>query len=61
MPLIEVKLYDRRVNPDACEKIIKEMTDGLCRVIGEEMREEIWVVVEGVPPTSWGIGGKAGS
>ena len=61
MPLIEVKLYDRRVTPESSEKMIKELTDALCRAVGEEVREHTWVVVEGVPPTSWGIAGKAGS
>ena len=48
MPLIEVKLYDRRVNPEASEKIIKELTEGLCRACGEEVREHTWVVVQGL-------------
>ena len=61
MPLIEVKLYDRRVSPESSEKIIREMTDGLCRAVGEEVREDVWVVVQGVPPSSWGIAGKPGS
>jgi phenylpyruvate tautomerase PptA (4-oxalocrotonate tautomerase family) len=41
--------------------MIKELTDGLCRAVGEEVREQTWVVVQGVPPTSWGIAGQAGS
>jgi 4-oxalocrotonate tautomerase len=61
MPLIEVKLYDRRVNAEASEKIIRELTEGLCRAVGEEVREHTWVVVQGVPPTSWGIAGNPGS
>ena len=61
MPLIEVKLYDRRVTPEASEKMIKELTVGLCRAVGEEVREHTWVVVQGVPPTSWGIAGQAWS
>ncbi len=61
MPLIEVKLYDRRVSPESAEKMIKELTDGLCRAVGEEVRELTWVVVQGVPPTSWGIAGQPGS
>jgi 4-oxalocrotonate tautomerase len=61
MPFIEVKLYDRRVSPDASEKIIKEMTDALCRAVGEEVREHTWVVVQGVPPNQWGIAGNPGS
>jgi 4-oxalocrotonate tautomerase len=61
MPLIEVKLYDRRVNPEASEKIIKELTEGLCRACGEEVREHTWVVVQGLPPQQWGIAGQPGS
>jgi 4-oxalocrotonate tautomerase len=61
MPLIEVKLYDRRVNPEASERIIKELTDGLCRAVGEEVREHTWVVVQGLPPQQWGIAGQPGS
>ena len=61
MPLIEVKLYDRRVNPEASEKIIKELTEGLCRAVGAEVREHTWVVVQGLPPNQWWIAGNAGS
>ena len=61
MPFIEVKRYDRRVSPEASEKIIKEMTDALCRACGEEVREHTWVVVQGVPANQWGIAGNAGS
>ena len=63
MPLIEVKLYDRRVPDEASTKrIIEEMTEGLVRATGDEgVREHTWVVVQGVAPTSWGIAGKPGS
>lgn len=61
MPLIEVKLYDRRVNPESSEKIIKELTDGLCRACGEEVREATHVIVHGMPPQQWGVAGKPGS
>jgi 4-oxalocrotonate tautomerase len=61
MPLIEVKLYDRRVNPEAAERIITELTEGLCRAVGEEVRDLTWVVVQGVPANCWGIAGKAGA
>ena len=63
MPLIEVKLYDRRLEgPDASAKIIEEMTEALVRATGDEgVREHTWVVVQGVPPTQWGIVGNARS
>lgn len=62
MPLIEVKLYDRRVTPEASERIIKEMTEGLARACEDEaIKAHTWVVVQGVPPNQWGIAGNPGS
>lgn len=63
MPLIEVKLYDRRVStPEQSARIIEEMTEALVRATGDEgVRAHTWVVVQGVPPTSWGIAGQPGS
>jgi phenylpyruvate tautomerase PptA (4-oxalocrotonate tautomerase family) len=63
MPLIEVKLYDRRVTDAESEKrIIEEMTEALVRATGDEgIRDHTWVVVQGVSPTAWGIAGKPGS
>jgi len=58
MPLIEVKLYDRRINDDVVPRVIEKVTDAVCEVIGEEIREHTWVLVEGLSPKQWGIGGK---
>jgi len=60
MPLVEVKLYDRRVTEESVPRIIEAMTNALAESSGAA-REDIWVVVEGVSPTHWGIGGKPGS
>ena len=60
MPFVDVKLFDRRVTAESVEQIIKEVTDGLCRVFGEQVRPNVWVVVQGVPPSQWGIGGTPG-
>ena len=62
MPFIDVKLYDRRVNPETTEKIIKELTDGLARACDDDaLKAHTWVVVQGVPPSQWGIAGTPGS
>ena len=62
MPLIEVKAFERRFADDeVAERLIAELTDAMCAVFGEEARDEIWVVVEGVSPTRWGFGGKVRS
>jgi 4-oxalocrotonate tautomerase len=59
MPLIEVKAFDRRFDdPDATERLIAGLTDALCEVFGEEVRDETWVIVDGVKPSHWGFGGE---
>jgi 4-oxalocrotonate tautomerase len=57
MPLIEVKLYDARVTEESVPRIIEKLTDALAESSGAA-REHIWVLVEGVSPTHWGVGGK---
>jgi 4-oxalocrotonate tautomerase len=59
MPYIEVKAIDRRfIDPAVSERLIAALTDAACEVFGEESRQSIWVVVQGVPAQQWGIGGK---
>jgi 4-oxalocrotonate tautomerase len=58
MPLIDVKLYDRRINDEVVPAAIEKLTDAICEVIGEEIRGHTWVLVEGLSPKQWGIGGR---
>lgn len=60
MPLIEVKAFDRRFDSDqaSAEKLIERLTDAMVEVYGPEMREETWVILEGVSPKRWGFGGR---
>ena len=57
MPVIEVKLYDRRVTEDSVPKIIASLTDALAESSGAA-KEHIQVIVQGVAPKYWGIGGE---
>ena len=59
MPLVEVKLYDRRVTEESVPKIIEAMTNALAESSGAA-KEHIWVIVEGVSPKHWGIAGNPG-
>jgi phenylpyruvate tautomerase PptA (4-oxalocrotonate tautomerase family) len=63
MPLIEVKLYDRRLqNPDTTDRIIREMTDALARACDDEaVKQHTTVIVTGIPPQQWGVAGNPGS
>jgi len=59
VPLIEVKTLERRLEDEAAaERLIAALTDAMCEVFGEQVREEVWVVVQGVSPSRWGVGGQ---
>ena len=59
MPLIEVKLYDHRVNDETAKAIVEKLTDALCDAVTQDQafRDAIMVVVEGVPRQHWGTAG----
>jgi 4-oxalocrotonate tautomerase len=57
MPIVEVKIYDRRVTEESVPKIIDAMTNALAESSGAA-REHIQVLVHGIPPQHWGIAGE---
>jgi len=57
MPVIEVKLYDRRVTEESVPKMIEALTQALHESSGAAV-ENILVIIQGVPPSHWGQGGK---
>ena len=57
MPMIDVKLYDRRVTEESVPKMIEALTNALAETSGTAP-EHIQVVIQGVDPRHWGIGGK---
>jgi phenylpyruvate tautomerase PptA (4-oxalocrotonate tautomerase family) len=60
VPVIQVKAVDRRFDdPAVNERLITALTDAACQVLGEDVRPQIWVILEGTPASRWGIGGIA--
>ena len=57
MPIVEVKLYDKRVTEESVPKIIEAMTEALAESSGAA-REHIQVIVQGVSPKHWWIAGQ---
>ena len=57
MPIIDVRLYDRRVTEESVPKMIEALTNALAETSGAA-REHIHVVIQGVDPKHWGIGGQ---
>ena len=60
MPVIEVKLYDRRVTEESVPKMIEALTGALHETSGAAV-EDINVIIQGVAPKHWGKGGKPGA
>ncbi|CAL9353962.1 4-oxalocrotonate tautomerase family protein [Streptomyces sp. Tu 3180] len=61
MPLIEVKLYEGRLEDGNDAKLIAALTDAVGRVLGDAAREQTWVTLQEVPRARWGIAGRPGS
>jgi phenylpyruvate tautomerase PptA (4-oxalocrotonate tautomerase family) len=59
VPLVTVKVFERRLDARSEARIIKAMTDALLEALeAEELREHTWVLVEGYDPHRWGRAGK---
>lgn len=59
MPFIEVKAVDQRFkDPESAKSLIAALTNAACEVFGEDARPSIWVVVDGVPASRFGVGGE---
>ena len=60
MPVIDVKLYDKRVTEESIPKMIEALTDALHETSGAA-KEHIHVIIQGIPATHWGQGGSPAS
>jgi 4-oxalocrotonate tautomerase family enzyme len=60
MPVIDVKLYDRRVTEESVPKMNEALTNALHESSGAA-KEDIHVIIQGIPATHWGQGGKPGA
>jgi 4-oxalocrotonate tautomerase len=59
MPLINVKVIEGVFSGPQKQEIVKELTDAMVRVEGENMRQVTWVVIEEVRSGDWAIGGNS--
>ena len=57
MPVVEVKLYDRRVTEESVPKMIEALTQALHESSGAAI-EHIQVIIQGIRPQHWGQAGK---
>jgi 4-oxalocrotonate tautomerase len=58
MPLVNVKLIEGVFSEGQKQQIVRQLTDAMVAIEGENMRQVTWVIVEEVKSGDWGIGGK---
>ncbi len=57
MPLVNVKLIEGVFDTEQKQRIVRDLTEAMVGIEGENMRQVTWVIVEEVGSGDWGIGG----
>jgi 4-oxalocrotonate tautomerase len=57
MPLVTVKLIEGVFTPAQKQQMVRNLTDTMVSVEGENLRPVTWVVIEEVKSGDWGVGG----
>jgi 4-oxalocrotonate tautomerase len=58
MPLVTVKVIEGVFTPTQKQEMVRQLTETMVAIEGENLRPVTWVVVEEVKSGDWGIGGK---
>jgi phenylpyruvate tautomerase PptA (4-oxalocrotonate tautomerase family) len=59
MPIVEIKLFEQRLVEDTrAAELIDHVTDAFRATFGEDVARDTQVIVIGVSPRHWGIGGR---
>ncbi len=58
MPLVTITAPEGVFTGDQKQEMIRQVTEAMVSVEGEEFRDKTWVVYEEVPEGSFAIGGK---
>jgi 4-oxalocrotonate tautomerase len=57
MPFVNVKLIEVVFTPGQKQQIIRDLTEAMVAIEGENLRPVTWVVVEEVHSGDWGVAG----
>ena len=57
MPLVNVKLVEGVFDTAQKQQIVRDLTEAMVAIEGENMRPITWVIVEEVKSGDWGIAG----
>jgi 4-oxalocrotonate tautomerase len=57
MPLVNVKLIEGVFSEEQKQQIVRDLTEAMVAIDGENLRPVTWVIVEEVHSGDWGIAG----
>jgi 4-oxalocrotonate tautomerase len=57
MPFVNVKLIEGVFTPGQKQQIIRDLTEAMVAIEGENLRPVTWVVVQEVHSGDWGVAG----
>ena len=57
MPLVNVKLVEGVFSAQQKQQIVRDLTETMVAIEGENMRQVTWVLVEALKSGDWGIAG----
>ena len=57
MPLVNVRVIEGVFTPEQKREMIRQLTETMVEIEGENLRSVTWVIVEEVKSGDWGIGG----
>jgi 4-oxalocrotonate tautomerase len=57
MPLVNVKLIEGVFSEEQKQQMVRDLTEAMVAIEGENMRPVTWVIVEEVHSGDWGIAG----
>ena len=61
MALIQVKVIEGVFTAPQRREMIERLTDAMAQIEGENMRQNIWCLVDEVASGDWGVGGQTPS
>lgn len=51
-------MVEKTLTPEQRNQILEYVTEAMVRVVGEEIRGAVWVLIDQIPADAWGVGGR---
>lgn len=59
MPLIQVNVFEDELSQEQSKDLIDKITQVICDITSERLRDVTWVIINEVKGGHWGVGGNS--